>query len=189
MSEAHINTQVRAILNGGDVRRFHTYRMLRENTVAQHSFYVAWWCALIWEMKPSANLLLAAMQHDLGEYHVGDMPSFTKISLPAAAQSIHNMEDAVLRLSYLPPLKLIYEEEITLKAADKLDSAAFGAVDYRLGNANALSIVHKDCEKAIKLSLSMNIDTKRPKIVSWIAASIADITTIDKEHPEDENRS
>jgi 5'-deoxynucleotidase YfbR-like HD superfamily hydrolase len=180
-----LSIQMHAVLDGGDVQRFHTYRMLRENTVAQHSFYVSWWCALIWDLKPSANLLLHALRHDLGEYRTGDMPSFAKASAPLAYAELSQIEHSALATArlLLPPLSA--DEELTLKVADKLDGAVFGAVDYRLGNTGGAKVAHRGCTAAMRMSVSMQASRRR-EVVSHLTDCILQMLSNDKEHPEDE---
>lgn len=65
------------VLKGGRVARFHTAPTIKCETVAEHSYLVAWLATLIIG-EPRAELLLAALAHDLPEYVTGDMPSPAK---------------------------------------------------------------------------------------------------------------
>lgn len=69
--------QLDLVMSGGAVKRFHVMPTLKEESVAQHSFLVAWLVTII-EPNPSANLLLACLQHDLAEVATGDIPSTSK---------------------------------------------------------------------------------------------------------------
>lgn len=75
------------IQKGGRVTRFHTLPTLKPETVAEHSYLVAWLCTLLSPgQQPAAHVLLAALAHDLPEYDLGDMPSPTKIRLGVREQ-------------------------------------------------------------------------------------------------------
>lgn len=67
--------------HGGETRRYHGFRMLMEDTVGHHSFNVA---HIIMFVQPDARaeLLRAALKHDVAEHIVGDMPAPTKRAAP-----------------------------------------------------------------------------------------------------------
>ena len=73
------------ILKGGQVTRFHTKPTLKAETVAEHSYLVAWLTTLVLESTPRADLLLAALAHDIPEYVLGDMPSPAKRAMNLGA--------------------------------------------------------------------------------------------------------
>ena len=65
------------VLEGGEVKRYHTMPTIGEQTVANHSWGVA--VILSW-LKPdiSPKALLKALTHDVAEKQTGDMPAPTK---------------------------------------------------------------------------------------------------------------
>lgn len=73
--------QIDLIRQGGRVNRYHAKLVVFPESVAEHSFYVAW---LAWMYGaytgagPSSALLMACLQHDLPEAVTGDMPGPTK---------------------------------------------------------------------------------------------------------------
>jgi 5'-deoxynucleotidase YfbR-like HD superfamily hydrolase len=128
-----------AVRMGGDVKRYHALRTVGSQNVAQHSYGVAWWCALLTDMQPGQNLLLHALAHDVAEAKVGDIPSPVKRAL-GASESVQLMEAFYMR-EYeleLPPLSA--EEEVILKLADCLDGVAFCMQEVAYGNA-AMAVV------------------------------------------------
>jgi 5'-deoxynucleotidase YfbR-like HD superfamily hydrolase len=72
-----LGDMLQMVLMGGRVARFHTRPTLKSESVAEHSYLVAWLVTMI-TVTPSANLLLACLAHDLPEYVLGDMPSPAK---------------------------------------------------------------------------------------------------------------
>ncbi len=68
---------LKMVLMGGRVVRFHTRPTIKPETVAEHSYLVAWLATMV-AGEPSANLLLACLAHDLPEHALGDMPSPAK---------------------------------------------------------------------------------------------------------------
>lgn len=130
------------INNGGQVQRWHTWPTIKEDTVAAHSFGVAWFCVLIYNFKPSAALLIAALQHDLAEFSVGDVPAQVKID-PEVARAMDILEDRAIELAGMPRLPLTEEERLVLTFADKLDGLWFMVRERRLGSRVTGMVVHR----------------------------------------------
>lgn len=123
-----------AITAGGQVKRYHALFTLVPQTVAEHSYGVAWWCAILCDMAPSTNLLLAALLHDVAEAKVGDIPSPVKREL-AISSAVEEMEEEYLAAYKLPMPELTEDETLVLRIADCLDGIAFCRRELALGNA------------------------------------------------------
>lgn len=129
------------ILKGGRVARFHTKPVLKEETVAAHSFLVAWVCALVEQPRnPSANLLLAALAHDLPEFELGDLPSPAKRKLNLGAA--YRAEEAnMFRIAGMPDYEgqlSKYEAEV-LKFADNFAGYLKCVYELQMGNTLLLN--------------------------------------------------
>ena len=127
---------VKFLLDGSQVRRFHTVPTVQVNTVGHHSHGVAMLAWGITQGQASAALLMAALTHDLGEQVIGDIPSPTKRALgPIGMEAINEMEDRTLRSAgYAFPLTAV--ENNILKLADCLDGMLFCIGERILGNRN-----------------------------------------------------
>lgn len=130
------------IRDGGQVRRWHTWPIIKEDTVAAHSFGVAWLCVLMYNFKPSVELLLAAMQHDLAEYAVGDMPAQVKLD-DDMNRAMNVLEDRAIEKAGMPRFPLTEEERLVLIFADKLEALWFMVQERKLGNRNTSLVVHR----------------------------------------------
>lgn len=130
---------INTILGGGVTRRFHTVDTVKEDNVAQHSFGVAWFCYILSPEQCTANLLLAALAHDLPEHEIGDVPSPTKRADPALWKGLHRMEREVLKLADLE-FEITEEQERILKLADCLDGLRHCVAEKERGN-NSKSIL------------------------------------------------
>ena len=122
------------IFDGAQSKRFHTVDTLRAQTIAQHSFGVAWLCVLLSESPASSDLILAALSHDLAEHKVGDVPSPTKRALRETGDALEIHEEGFLRdvnLFYF----LTEKEKTILKMADILDGMLFCLRERQLGNS------------------------------------------------------
>ena len=108
---------------GGYVRRWHTTNYLNQS-VAEHS----WGVALIIiqnHPNPSANLLKAALLHDLHEVRFGDMPAPAKRRFPAIG-----VVEEVVKKEFFKDCSIEYpalteEEQWWLDLADKIESLVF----------------------------------------------------------------
>lgn len=129
------------IMKGGAVKRYHTVTMIQEQTVAAHSWGVA--CVLLDVLTyPSAELLKAALYHDVAESMVGDCPATTKWRYPDLARELNKAEDEVESLLGVSCL-LSDTEKQCLKFADMADLVLHCLKDYRLGNRDSLEIVNR----------------------------------------------
>ena len=125
---------LRAIMEGSMVERFHTCSTIHRNTVGQHSHGVA---CLIWllcepDSPPRAELLMAALTHDLEEAVLGDIPSPAKQRM-GISDLVHSTGAKLMRevgLSW----KLTDDELRLLKMADILDGMLYCAHERGLGN-------------------------------------------------------
>jgi 5'-deoxynucleotidase YfbR-like HD superfamily hydrolase len=122
------------IERGGRTLRCHTMPMLQTQSVAAHSYGVAWWCHLLsGESGASAKLLMAALKHDVAEHETGDVPSPTKDALKI--RSLLNAYEARLEESAgLPVLHLTGNEDRILKLADSLELMQHCVRERRYGN-------------------------------------------------------
>lgn len=127
-----IVTRLRFIQNGGSVRRFHTVRTIEPNTVAEHSFGVAWLVWVLTDGQARSRLLMACLAHDLAEQEVGDVPAPAKRALGIGVD-INELEERILATNGLN-YTLTTEEQRTLKLADCLDGMLYCTQERKQGN-------------------------------------------------------
>jgi len=120
------------IMNGADVKRYHTVVTITPETVGHHSHGVASLC-LLFEPNASASLLKAALFHDLPEQHTGDIPSPAKHELGIAV-AIYHIEDQLMLDAGIEPVILTDTEHRILKFADWAHGALFCTKEIALGN-------------------------------------------------------
>lgn len=137
-----LDRRARAVRLGGEVKRYHALRTVSSQTVAEHSYGVAWWCALLTDMQPGQNLLLHALAHDVAEAKVGDIPSPVKRELGISGQ-MEDMEAAYMEECDLGLPDLTEEEVVILKLADCLDGVAFCLQEVAYGNVQMSSVASR----------------------------------------------
>jgi len=127
------------IMAGSEVKRYHTVTTLREETVGHHSHGVAMLCTLI---KPDAqaDLLKAALLHDLAEAVTGDIPSPAKREYGIGEQ-VEELEKRLLSGAGLRFPFLSAEDKRVLKLADIAQGALFCLREIELGNCR-MSLVY-----------------------------------------------
>lgn len=115
------------------VRRCHTEPVHHAQTVGEHSCGVAVLCHLLTEGCATADLLQAAVVHDLGERRWGDMPGHVKVEL-GLFTGLENLEQETLLAHGLLSRQLSQVEQRILELADKLDLLLYCCVERAQGN-------------------------------------------------------
>jgi 5'-deoxynucleotidase YfbR-like HD superfamily hydrolase len=128
--------QVRTLFDGTAVKRFHTIPTVTENTVGQHSHGVAMLCMILTNGRPSANLLMKALTHDLAEQYTGDVPSPAKRAL-GVRKEFGEIEEKLLDTVGFS-VHVTQHEELVLKLADCADGMLFCARERMYGNKSKM---------------------------------------------------
>jgi len=126
-----VQNKILFMLRGGEVSRFHTVQTLKQESVGQHSFGVAWFCHLI-SPQCRKELILAALAHDLAEQEVGDLPAPTKRKFKIS-ESFGAVEDGILEEAGFG-FELSDAEKRTMKFADCFQGMLFCIRERSLGN-------------------------------------------------------
>ena len=130
------------IRKGGHVKRYHTHQCHHPGTVADHSWFVAWFSGEIWramhgEAAPSA-LYRYALEHDMSEFDTGDAPGWAKSAWKHLRGALDNIE--YHRVTSLQLLRASPQIRAIVKAADQLDVLFWALEERRMGNTNATLI-------------------------------------------------
>lgn len=127
--------QLEFMMIGAEVKRYHTVTTHREETVGHHSHGVAMLCLLL-EPDASADLLKAALMHDLAEQVTGDTPSPAKI-MYGIGEQVSELENRLLQESGWGFPELSSTDARTLKLADIAHGALFCLRELEMGNIRA----------------------------------------------------
>lgn len=128
-----LRAQLRMVTRSARVLRYHCEPVLRNQSVGEHTYGVMWLIMLMTNGLPSAQLLSAALMHDMHEYVTGDVPAPTK-KLAGVKGLFDNMEASIEKSVNFEMPTLLPEEEWLLKMADVLEGLAFCAFELRQGN-------------------------------------------------------
>lgn len=142
--------QLDFIINGGETRRYHTWPVIRQQRVDEHSFHVAMLVSMIAldadgvDKSPkglTVPLLMAALVHDLAEHKFGDMPAPTKraigeeIGVPDFRAQYGAMEERALQQQGLDWEHLLSPTQRRwLKLADAMQGALYCIRERQMGN-------------------------------------------------------
>jgi len=136
------------------VRRYHTWPMLRVQTVAEHSWRAATICMELFSGGGvSTALLTEILLHDCGEVATGDVPHMAKRDNATFREEINRLEH---RHSMTYPVRrynLTFEQCRILKTCDLLECWEHGMEEVAMGNGFG-KLVCDNIEAAIQRLLS-----------------------------------
>jgi 5'-deoxynucleotidase YfbR-like HD superfamily hydrolase len=142
------------ILEGGDVKRYHTLPTIGEQTVANHSWGVA--MILNWlDPNISKIAVLKALAHDVAEKQTGDIPAPTKWNNRSLAKRLSAFERRIekeLGVDYKIPEK----EKVLFKQADVFELLLYCVKQRSLGNVNVNIVFSNGVEKLVDTKLNSN---------------------------------
>ena len=124
------------LIRASNVKRYHTFPIIGEQTVGHHSHRVALLLIYLTNGKLSCNLIKAALFHDLAEIHTGDIPATTKWAHPNIADLLKRIENTY-ELEHEISVILTEKEKKLLKTADMCELMLFAEEQHMLGNKNA----------------------------------------------------
>lgn len=137
----------------GDLKRYHTWRTIQEQTVAAHSWHYMRILLAIWPECPR-EILIDAMFHDIGEIGVGDLPYPVKAHNPNLKAEMDKLERDTHLAMCLPwsvpaPIRSNLKINWILKLAHMMEMWEFGLTEFELGNNHGKAIVER-CMEAIE---------------------------------------
>lgn len=134
----------------GCVKRYHTWPMLKEQTVGHHCWRVATLFLEIFGV-PRVEVLIYCLHHDSGELWAGDVPFRGKrtVELKRAMDWSEKQGRDMLGIN-LP--ELTKEEKIQVKICDLLEMHETGKYELNLGNKYAEPIIKDTMITAMDLA-------------------------------------
>jgi len=127
-----MKNELQFLLDGANVRRYHTITTLVTETVGHHSHGVALLACMLTE-EPTLDLVFAALVHDLAEHQLGDIPSPAKRQYGIGEQ-VNELEEKLLTDSGWATGDLTAQEKRVLKLADIAQGALFCVEEIQRGN-------------------------------------------------------
>ena len=162
---------IKHAIRGGAVKRFHTIPMIGEETVGEHSFGVAMMVLAITEQKASADLLRAALYHDMAEQITGDSPFTAKRAFPMLKSTLEIMEETWETDNGFH-VDLNERDRLLLKSADMLQLLWRCKLQRDLGNTN----VDKVFTNGVKFLNTHPLEGKAPDILGWLVFNYREVT-------------
>lgn len=145
MEREAINNSARI---AGGVRRYHTWPIHNEQTVAEHSWQLYRIYCQIWgPPKPAVGMYI--IFHDIGEMRTGDAPFPVKLKNPDLKAELDRIEKlAVIEILGWPIHEGLTDYDYMLvKICDLIDMYEYGAEEWLKGNQFAKPII-VDTKKA-----------------------------------------
>ncbi len=153
---------------GNEVKRFHTVKRLREETVGHHSANV---CGILLALDPdcSRELLVSALIHDMPEQYTGDVPAPAKWDNERLKTELARAEDYwwVAESDMLAEtlVKIDGKELALLKLADMTDLVLSSIEEKRMGNAYSIPLINRGMEYIHYLPVDERYKQKAMKMV------------------------
>ena len=145
------------IRKAGAVKRYHTSETIRTQTVAEHSWHVAQIVLYIYP-QARADLIKAALDHDIGELYTGDIPAPFKWDHPKLAAELKTVEANYLH-NMGSGVVLSEVEQQVLDFADMLDCLLWCGEELRMGNTHVQEI-YSNARRALSQRWCPSIEAK-----------------------------
>lgn len=140
---------IKMVRDAAIIKRSHTERFLRIQTVGEHTFNVLnILIAIVGIDKITANLLLAAQFHDMPETRTGDMPANFKWAAPEVERHLSAAEQD-FRDEYGLHINLGREERELLKFADRMEYLLTTMEERLAGNRHAVGSFERVCKAIV----------------------------------------
>lgn len=128
----------------GQVERFHTWPVLRRQTVAEHAWNAARILLSIFPEAPR-ELIVQTLLHDVGEIATGDVPSYTKSGSSVIKREMDKLEERAWLAMCLPwglpaPVPVHENSVLITKLADVMELWETGLQELAMGNQLAMLI-------------------------------------------------
>ena len=153
-------------LQAGHVERFHTVQRLGVRTVAHHSFNIMLILNWMYDNEPPGRLMRAAMQHDLHEVYMGDIPYPIKQNLEIK-DALKEIETGINNRMGIKN-DLTESEQKTLDAVDLIEFMYYLLEERQLGNTNNQEIFTRAANIHTKNNYSFPKSEKLFEFKKWI---------------------
>jgi 5'-deoxynucleotidase YfbR-like HD superfamily hydrolase len=148
-----MNIPTDSLRYAGLVKRYHTWPVIREQTVAEHTWHVLRIYDQIFGL-PSLNAIRAVIYHDVGEVKTGDAPFPVKrenSDMKAAYDRVEAIHRSKLLDGVDPEDSTTVDEHRYLKICDLLEMWEYGVEERAKGNTLAQPIIDRTLEAALQM--------------------------------------
>lgn len=129
----------------GQVKRYHTWPVLREQTVAEHTWQIMRIFTQLFGA-PDKDVYTFILYHDAGEISCGDLPFPVKAKNELIKREMDKLEDHGLFHMGAPKVTIGDEMKIRVKICDLLEMWEYGKQELAMGNKLAIPIVERTAQ-------------------------------------------
>lgn len=138
----------------GAVKRYHTWPVLNQQTVADHTWHVMRICFQLWgPLPPEVSTYI--LWHDAPEIVTGDLPFPIKRDTPELAEILNVIDDETRAATGWPSPEVLPLWKKRIKLCDLIEMHEYGWVELRQGNKFALPIINDTRTAIDKLSAEL----------------------------------
>ncbi len=148
-------TRINFMRRGGNVKRFHTFPIIGEQTNGHHQYNVLS-LLLILHPNPSMELVQYVLWHDTAEDIFGDVPATMANYNRELYDGYNQAQDTVLtEVMEYPVDNLSQEDRYWFECLDKLEAYLFAKEQLSLGNQNMTFLTTSVIFLLLRLSCSL----------------------------------
>lgn len=138
--------EVRLYRDAGEVKRYHTQRTHRTQSLAEHTFNMLMLVKQVQQSRPghvfrAQRVYEAIMHHDLPELYTGDVPATVKRASPGLKALLDKAEEQFVPL--YQDFQLSPCEEVLIKWADRIESVLWCMEEISMGNKAMAQLVRR----------------------------------------------
>lgn len=138
----------------GAVKRYHTWPVLRADTVAEHCWNVLRIYITVFG-PPPAHVTTYIVHHDSPELLTGDPPFPIKRDNPELKRVYDRLDDEFNADHGVGGEELKPDDRIRIKVCDLIDMWEFGLIECAMGNTFAERIVTRTEENALRMATAL----------------------------------
>lgn len=153
-----MNSYLKDIYKLAYIKRYSNVPKLHEESVAEHSFFVA---AIVMKLAEKYEFdvgiaCIISVSHDMPEMELNDVPYTIKAKYPKIKQAFQECEEEVTKTLPLDVQQGVHEfdaqttiESQIVKLADAIQVKQFAAVELKLGNTGHMEEVYANSNRRI----------------------------------------
>lgn len=156
------------VYSSGFVRRYHTEQMVKDQNTAAHAWGVASILLHLWPDDCTADMIYAALMHDVPEKTTGDIPATAKWGSTELKNALDRFEDDIF-IKMLPQFPILTDRQrLQIKLSDMLELVLYCRYEMSLGNKNAEIIYQRGKKFLVEKNIDLLNEEQRKSFLTFL---------------------